>query len=245
MAKNKFLQQDKYSRYFGGSKGENPLDVYVTGFHYLFVDMPDKLKQYIISNCAASSGVKGKYEITEPAEILSIHNTSVTPPGSTLGKTTHTSIGNMKWNNPTTLELGDEITCKFNEYAGVPIYRIHRAWVNFIIDTNLGLNNHPEPVYVEDMKANMWYATTRPDGKTIEFGAKFTGVWPTKSPTDIFVSDIASSDKIDVDMSYSIDHMYDNNKEVLEALQTKINAARETGIKFNAGRPAMHTGGSN
>lgn len=238
--KNSFLHQDKYSRFFGGSAGEKPIDIYLTGYHYLFVKLPDILKKYIEDNTAAGSIEK----LDKIEEILSIHNVSVTPPANSLGKTTNQSIGGQKWHTPTNLELGDEISVKYNEYSSTPIYRIHRAWINFIRDTTLGITPGDTPIYQEDYKATFLYATTRPDGKTIEFCAKFTGVFPNKSPTDVFASDVATSDKIEIDMQYSIDSMYDNNPEVISEITNKINESRRSGIDFNTSRYKTKTGGN-
>lgn len=237
---NKFLHADKYSRFFGGGKGDNPIDVYVSGYHYLFITMQPRLKAFIIADCLKTTGVAGQHVIGDPAGILNIHNISLTPPGVSLGKTTNNATGGAKWQTPTNLEIGDEIACKYNEYSGTPIYRIHRGWVNFIKNTNLGITESDQPIYQEDYKATFLYATTRPDGKTIEFGAKFTGVWPTRSPTDVFASDVTNSDKVEIDMTYSIDHMYDNNKEVLQEIQTLINSARAAGVAANNSRITVH-----
>lgn len=241
--RNSFLHEDKYSRFFGGSAGEKPLDIYLTGYHYLFVSMPDKLKKYIAENTAA-----GKHEkITEEKieAILSIHNVAVTPPANSLGKTTNNSVGGQKWHTPTNLELGDSVSVKYNEYSSVPLYRIHRAWINFIRDTTLGITPGDTPIYQEDYKATFLYATTRPDGKTIEFCAKFTGCFPAKSPTDVFNSDISTSDKIEIDMEYSIDSMYDNNPEVIAEITSKINESRRSGIQANSDRYKTKTSGGN
>lgn len=242
---NPFVHGDKYMRFFGGSPKENPIDPYLTGWHYMFISMPGTLINFITADAADSAGNENDQPITQPEEILNIHNLSLTPPATTLNKATMNSIGGFKWSVPTNMDIGDNITVRYNEYSGLPIYRIHKGWVDFIRNTNLGISNSNEAsnLYQTDYKATIIYATTRPDGESIEFCSKFTGVFPTKIPTDSFASDIATSDKLEIDIEYSIDFMYDNNKEVIEQAKALISDARAKGVAYNDGRPSTNRGG--
>lgn len=242
---NPFIHQDKYARFFGGSAGEAPLDAYVSGFHYLFFVMPNRLQEAIYKQIIASKIPQNDDTIfggpAQIANILNIHNISFTPAGVTLNKTTVNAMGGRKWNVPTSLDVSDSISINYNEYSGLPIYKIHKYWVSAIRNKDLGgISNLTGSdngfLSKEDFSARLYYATVRPDGKTVETAQLYTGVFPTKIPTDSFGSDVANSDKIDISIDYSHDHLYDNQKEIIEQVKTYIGSALSTGIAANKSR---------
>lgn len=242
---NPFTHQDKYARFFGGSAGEAPLDAYVSGFHYLFFVMPIKLQEAIYKQIVASKVPENNDSIyggpTQIANILNIHNINFTPANTTLNKTTVNAMGGRKWNVATNLDVSDSISVSFNEYSGLPIYKIHKYWVAAMRNKDLGgisnlTGSDDGFLSKEEYSARLYYATVRPDGKSIEQAQLYTGVFPTKAPTDSFSSDIANSDKIDISIDYSHDHLYDNQKEVIEQIQSYIGTALATGISANKSR---------
>lgn len=245
MANNPFLHNDRYMRFFGGVAAENPIDPYISGYHFMFMQMPAPLKAYITQNISSVSGFENKDQDSkfDPEAVLNTHNLALTPPGVTINKNTMNSTGGFKWSTPTNMDVGDTVTVRYNEYSGVPIYRIHKLWLNFIRNTNLGITEtggETSNLYQRDYKATLLYATVRPDMKTMEFYAKFTGVFPSKSPTDVFASDVTTSDKLEIDMEYSIDFMYDNHLKVKDEIAGLINESRASGVKFNSERPTKN-----
>lgn len=242
---NPFVAQDKYARFFGGSAGEAPLDAYVSGFHYMFFVIPLKLQEAIYKQIVAAKVPENDDSIfggpNQIANILNIHNTTFTPAGTTLNKTTVNAMGGRKWNVPTSLDVADSISVSYNEYSGLPIYKIHKYWVAAIRNKDLGgisnlTGSDDGFLSKEEYSARLYYATVRPDGKSIETAQLYTGVFPTKVPTDSFGSDIANSDKIDISIDYSHDHLYDNQKEVTDQVQAYIGTALSTGIAANKSR---------
>lgn len=244
--------QDKYMRFFGGSAKENPIDPYITGYHYIFFELPTELRTSILNQIREDNpeDSKGQFGSTgaEIEQILNIHNLSLTPPTTTLNKTTMTGVGGTKWHVPTNLDISDTFTVRYNEYSGLPIYSIHRYWVNAIRNQFLGIGNITGAgddkglTYQPDYKANVIYATVRPDMQTVEFAALYTGVFPTKIPQDSFASDLATSDKIEVDIDYHVDFMYDNNPDVIQKVKTLISTSRAAGVLNNENRPKLNPG---
>jgi hypothetical protein len=50
--------------------------------------------------------------------------TSVNIPQRSLSKTTINGLNGKKWSIPTTVEVGDSINTKFNEFSGTPVSQI-------------------------------------------------------------------------------------------------------------------------
>lgn len=248
VSNNPFLHQERYGRFFGGGKGEMPLDPYTSGYHFVFFWMPDELTKYIASRFNEDrEGMDSTpaIEAKDVPQLLSIHNLALTPPTVTLNKTTMNGIGGTKWQVPTNLDIGDTISARYNEYSGLPIYMIHKYWVQAFHNQYLGIahsgqyENSSGDIglrYQEDYKAVLYYAAMRPDMKNIEFCAKFSGVFPTKIPDDSFASDLATADKVEIDMEYHVDFMYDNDPAITSTIQTLINTSRDGGIANNVGR---------
>lgn len=93
--------------------------------------------------------------------------------------------------------------------SGLPIMRIIGGWVKLIRDNKIGLG----PLIGGDYNkssyaATVFYWTTKPDGKTVEFSACYSGVFPTKDPQDLFTGDLASVDKLEMDISFNVDFVW-------------------------------------
>lgn len=243
-ANNPFLSENKYGRFFGGSKGENPIDAYVTGYHYIFFEIGSELQKAIYGQIVENSvdGSEKSFD-SNIAGILNIHNTNFTPAAISLNKTTVPGMGGRKYHQPTSMELGDNVSVNYNEYSGLPIYKIHKYWVNSIRNKDFGgigsldgKEGSPSFTYKDDYSANIYYATVRPDGKTIETAQLYTGAFPTKIPSDSFASDIASIEKVDVSIDYSYDYLYDNEKVIIDKLKVLIGNSLASGLTANQSR---------
>jgi hypothetical protein len=148
---------------------------------------------------------------------------SVTPPGGTINRAEYTGVGGVKWSVPSSMDYGDSISLRYIEFSGLPILRIHRAWFNMIRDNKTGLtalqgtsNNgtgfQKSRVYNKsEYSATLLYWTTKPDGVTVEFAAAYSGIFPTKDPHDIFVGDITAIDKVEIDMEYNVDFIWNED----------------------------------
>lgn len=205
MAANSFVNliNNKFDRNFGGSVA-GIADPYITGYHFIkFEHWPLGLdgKHYALGH--NKSGIDGD----QPQQILQAACLSVTPPGGTLNKTEFTGLGGIKWAVPTNIDYGNTVTVKFLEYSHLPILSIIHGWFRLIRDyrtgtTELeGVDNYTKSNY----SASMLYATTKPDAKTIEYYAMFTGMFPAKDPQDLYTSDLTAVDKLEIDIEFNCD----------------------------------------
>ena len=197
-------------RHFGGSDPNIAADPYISGYHYIqFVRVPTKLIEWIK---AGDGGTP--YELTDEAKVRQFLQgacLSVTPPGGTLNKTEFTGIGGIKWAVPTNIDYTNVLTVKFLEFSSLPVLNIISGWVRLIRDMKTGttaLNDSAIAYTKADYTGSMFYWTTKPDGKTVEYSACYTGMFPTKDPQDLYSGDLTAVDKLEVDIEFNVDWIW-------------------------------------
>jgi hypothetical protein len=190
------------SRNFGGTVA-GVADPYVTGYHFIwFAKLPPKLAEYanldnnaVISNLLAGACL------------------SVTPPGGTLNKVEFTGLGGIKWAVPANVDYGNSVSVKFLEFNGTPMLNIFHGWVKMIRDYRSGVSNLIDGEdlsgYTKSTYAGlMYYWTTAPDAKTVEYYAVYDGVFPTKDPQDLFSSDVETIGRLDTEIEFNVDYIW-------------------------------------
>ena len=207
-------------RNWGGTANSVACEPYLSGYSYVRWQVPDALKRFIKVNLVTNQNdqtltPKGPNDINNTLESAC---TSVTPPGGTINRAEYTGIGGVKWSVPSSMDYGDSITLRYIEFSGLPILRIHRAWFNMIRDNKIGLTafsgstvsgfSKSDVYNKSNYSATLLYWTTKPDGVTVEFAAAYSGVFPTKDPHDIFTGDITAIDKVEIDIDYNVDMIW-------------------------------------
>ena len=190
------------SRNFGGTVA-GVADPYVTGYHFIwFAKLPPGLAEYanlennaVISNLLAGACL------------------SVTPPGGTLNKVEFTGLGGIKWAVPANVDYGNSVSVKFLEFNGTPLLNIMHGWVKMIRDYRSGVSNLVDGEdlsgYTKATYAGlMYYWTTAPDAKTVEYYAVYDGVFPTKDPQDLFTSDVETIGRLDTEIEFNVDYIW-------------------------------------
>lgn len=215
-------------RNWGGTASTVACEPYISGYAFVKWFLPGCLSGYLGKNMAVNTNDQtdiyakaGGGDTEDSAAILSSACTGVTPPGGTLNKAEFQGIGGVKWAVPTNIDYGNSISLKYIEFSGLPILRIHRAWVNMIRDNKSGLTALSGGTHNNSLssggtgfynKANysacLLYWTTKPDGVTVEYYAAYSGVFPTKDPQDLFPGDITSIDKLEIDIDYNVDMIW-------------------------------------
>ena len=204
-----FLNVPKtFDRHFGGTL-KGTADPYISGYQFVyFPTLPSNLKFYANTFSAPNM-------IPDIPHLLGGACLSVTPPGGTLNKAEFTGLGGTKWEVPTNIDYGNTITVKFLEFQGLPIFNIFHGWFRMMRDYRTGTSslNSPGPVaglsYTKSSyTGTMLYWTTRPDGLSVEYAAFYTGLFPTKDPQDSFAGDITAVDKLEIDIEFSLDWIW-------------------------------------
>ncbi len=221
-------------RNWGGTAVTVACEPYISGYSFIsFLHMPADLTN-VLSNSIDYIGLQtaqhnkpGKtYDhVTASATqsatagvFLEHAMNSVTPPGGTINKVEIQGLGGSKWAVPGGMDYQNSISIKYLEFSGLPVARIHRAWCNMIRDNRMGTTHmdnsgagHGAAYNKQNYAATMAYWTTKPDGCTVEFCAIYTGMFPTKDPMDLFSGDITSIDKLEIEIEYNVDMIYNDN----------------------------------
>ena len=197
------------TRKFGGTT-VGVADPYVTGYHFIWFD---KLPPALVNSAYVPSGQSGITNIGEIKNVLAASCLSVTPPGGTLNKVEFTGLGGVKWAVPGNIDYGNTVSVKFLEFNRTPILDIMHNWVKLMRDYRTGatdLEDGPEGEgYTKKTYSGlMYYWTTAPDAKTVEFYAAYDGVFPAKDPQDLYTSDVETVGRLDVEIEFNVDYTW-------------------------------------
>ena len=201
--KNSFAKvpNNRLTRNFGGTVG-GVADPYVTGYHFIYMTkIPTALTTYAgLDNQTIQNLLAGAC-------------LSVTPPGGTLNKVEFTGLGGIKWAVPANIDYGNSVSVKFLEFNGTPILNIMHGWIKMIRDYRTGTTDLVDgPQGAGYTKATyaaiMYYWTTAPDAKTVEYYACYDGVFPTKDPQDLFTSDVETVGRLDTEIEFNCDYIW-------------------------------------
>jgi len=209
MANNAFAPvasgKNRFSRRWGGSTTD-AVDPYVSGYFFChFAQLPSKLKESVDKG----SIISGLADSTEIAQTLRSSALSVTIPGATMNKAEFVGLGGTKWSVPTNVEWDNTVTVKFLEFSTLPILSIIHGWVRMIRDYRSGVTQLTGSDYTKsNYSGNMYYWTTKPDGKTVEYASLLTGMFPMKDPTDQYGGDLTTVDKLELDIDFNVDYIW-------------------------------------
>jgi hypothetical protein len=223
--KNSFanVADNRLTRNFGGTIA-GVADPYITGYHFIyFAKLPAGLADYTPMNDQ------------EIQNLLAGACLSVTPPGGTLNKVEFTGLGGIKWSVPGTIDYGNSVSVKFLEFNGTPILNIFHGWVKMIRDYRTGVASLEDGSegggYSKGTYAGiMYYWTTAPDARTVEYYAAYDGVFPTKDPQDLFTSDVETVGRLDTEIEFNVDYIW---HEDWTKTKCQILAEQVYGIKEN------------
>jgi hypothetical protein len=235
--KNSFAKvpNNRLTRNFGGTI-TGVADPYLTGYHFIYMAaLPTGLLQY--------TGFDSQIDL---GYYLAGACLSVTPPGGTLNKVEYTGLGGIKWAVPGNIDYGNSVSVKFLEFNGTPTANIMHGWIKMIRDYRTGVSNLQDgdglSGYTKATYACvMYYWTTAPDGKQVEYYACYDGVFPTKDPQDLFTSDVETVGRLDVEVEFNVDYIWHENwvKSKCQSLADGVYAAKATvegyGDKISAG----------
>ena len=229
---NKVLKTHR-TRNFGGTSINYSCEPYLSGYCFIKWYLPKTIENFLSSYTPSSDndqvGFDGGGGIKDSCEqILSAACVGVTPPGQSIDFVEYRGSCGVVWNNPMRVNYGHNLSIKYIEMSGLPVYRIHKCWLDMIRDAHQGVKEKPYEFDVDFQRGNyagsVLYWTTKPDGVTIEYCCAYSGVVPERDNQEAFAGDIASVDKVELDMSYRIDHLWTDAwvfKEVQKAQKEK------------------------
>ena len=185
------------------------VEPYITGYHFVrWAYLPASL----IHNVDHVSFPTQRLERLEAiANVFNSATLAVTIPGATMNRAQFNGLGNVKWSAPTNAEWDDTVTIKFFEMSGLPIFHCIHGWFRMIRDYRAGvstLDMVPGMYNKANYAGTMYYWTTEPNGKHVDYHCCITGMYPLNDPTDSFGHDLASNDKLELDIDFSMDYLW-------------------------------------
>lgn len=202
------LESNSFSRKWGGGGDGSAVDPYVSGYFFThWAYLPPKLGE----NIATPRGPDGLTDEKEARRVMRAACLGVTLPGGTVNKAEFTGLGGVKWSVPTNVEFDNTVTIKFLEFSTLPIMAIISGWVRMIRDYRSGTTSlvGDEGEYTKSNYAGtLYYYTTKPDGKLVEYYACLTGMFPLKDPMDQYGGDITTYDKLELDIDFNVDYVW-------------------------------------
>lgn len=204
----------KFDRNFGGNIKTEP---YLSGYTFAKFFIPSTISVRTIIDTSLGQMLNNLlYNVTTEQNemynsILESSFVSTTIPSKSIQTITHNGLNGNNWHQPGGTTIDDTISMKFMEFSGTPVTQIIGEWIDLISSSPYNvsrLKNFTKNEY--QGKILIW--NTSPNGKDIEKQYLFTGVFPTKDPRDLFGHDISSVDKIDVNIDFSFDKMFDSDR---------------------------------
>lgn len=205
-----FNKSNRFSRRWSGT-ARNAVDPYITGYffvHYSY--LPEQLGKVV----AHAGGPDGLSDNGDIASTLSSSCLSVTLPGGTVNKAEFIGLGGIKWSAPTNVDYDNICSMRFLEASSCPILGIMHGWVRMMRDYRAGVSTLDKSEWgnLNYQKANyastMYYWTTKPDGRNVEFYSCLTGMFPLKDPMDQFGHDLSAIDKLEIDIDFNCDYVW-------------------------------------
>jgi len=202
--------ENQFNRVFvrdGLSYESEPL---VTGFFFLSFEYPTAIESP--ENKEYGSNTKAQANA-----VLNSVNTGIDLPDISISQVVVEGLGGT-WNAvPGRLDIGKTFNVKYWETFNGEVINVHRQWLFQIRDprsgaARIGGSKSPADVatkYRQDKyKGQLWWWMTDPNIDRIVFAIEFLGIWPTNLPLSNITNDIATNDKIEINITYSYDRPF-------------------------------------
>ena len=107
--------------------------------------------------------------------------------------------------------------------ARLRMIRDYRTGASILVGDNYGKSKYA---------GTMFYWTTKPDGQTIEDYECYVGMYPGRDPRELYSGDIATVDKLEVEVEFHVDKAY-HEDWVKQYCQSKANSFFNEGKNFH------------
>lgn len=105
------------------------------------------------------------------------------------------------------------------ETLNLDFIKMMTLWVNYISNVTDGtFHANPDMIRnnVLDYMSSIYYFVLEPDGRTLKFWSKYTGVWPTTIPQSPLSFSRGESSSVDLDLQFTYTSREDMNPSILE-----------------------------
>lgn len=224
---------NQFTRKWGGTTFT--VDPYISGYFFTYwAKIPPQLVNVMLDS-NNSSGSSQFHSISSEADIRQILAGSclaVTIPGGVLNKAEFMGLGGGRWAVPSNVEFDNVCSFRFLEFSTLPILDIIHSWVRLIRDYRFGVTEtllrtsakSSNSYHKENYTGACYYWTTAPDGRSLEYYALLSGLFPQRDPAELFSSDITAYDKIEIDIDFNCDYIWHEPwvRDKIEGLKENI-----------------------
>jgi len=114
---------------------------------------------------------------------------------------------------------GGVFNIKFRELSGLLVSKIVKVWYNYIKAVTRG-DIKPRDAHIRnnviDYKSSAYMFAFKPDFKSIEYYAKFTGIYPNNFPTSVFSEELTQFNDVVLDIEFSYDRFDFLESDIIE-----------------------------
>jgi len=207
-AANKYNNQ--FNRVFVRDGLDYESEPLVTGYFFLSFNYPATV-------AAPSNAQYGAVSKDNAIAVMNAVNTGIDLPDISISVVTIDGLGGT-WNSvPGRLDIGKTFNVKYWETFNGEVVNIHRQWVFQLRDPRSGAARvhtdatakGPATNYRQDRyKGQLWWFMTDPNIDRVIFAIEFLGIWPTNLPLSNIANDVATNDKVEINITYSYDRPY-------------------------------------
>jgi hypothetical protein len=133
----------------------------------------------------------------------------------------------------------------FTELDYLPICRIHKLWLDYISAAKFGfVSRTSENIAnnVLDYAGSVYIVSTLPDGETISFWGKYTGVFPTTIPWSSILHADGEQAANDVSIGYQATYFQCMDTKILDELQSNFGGGAVSSVLFQDNPATNATG---
>jgi len=207
-ASNKYKNQ--FNRVFVADGMDYESEPLVTGYFFLSFNYPSSI-------ASPSNSQYGSVTRDNAIAVMNAVNTGIDLPDISISVVTIDGLGGT-WNSvPGRLDIGKTFNVKYWETFNGEVVNVHRQWLFQLRDPRSGAARvHTDSAakgiatnYRQDKyKGQLWWFMTDPNIDRVIFAIEFLGIWPTNLPLSNIANDVATNDKVEINITYSYDRPY-------------------------------------
>jgi hypothetical protein len=221
----------------------NSLEPHLTGYYYLFMTKPDlnlseaNLKTLDLTHNGKLFNDYDKILVNLNRNVYldpSIQDTNVFIPlitnlhktvpikdiasEATTGFETFDGYGMVIGGHSKNSRTKSDFSITYNELKGLPILNLHRVWLKYIDMCDEGyIRRSAKNVAnrIIDYASSLYVFATEPDGVTINYWAKYTGIFPTGVPWSSLGENLGEIGNITPSITYKYTYLEENDLEII------------------------------
>ena len=200
---------NQFNRVFVRDKLQYESEPLVTGYYFLSFSLPQTLSN--------PGGEYSQINYSDANRVLNSVNTSITLPDISITQVTVDGLGGT-WNTvPGRLDIAKTFNVKYWETFSGEVTATIRSWLFQLRDPRSGasrIKNAKAPLSTstnytqQKYKGQLWWWMTDPTIDRAIFAMEYLGIWPTNLPLSSINQDVATNDKVEIEITFAYDRPF-------------------------------------